>query len=209
MHVPMGPEHPEFSPQDATRTLLATPTFEDLAKMRVEGLTWMLWGFVLAGIHVTYGFVSTAYEPSDLVRVMLWIPWVLGGFAASRAGWRAAAVTLPLEAAGSRTANAFLAALALSGVVGVSALLLAPSSVGPLAGMLTVSIAAIGLSRLDILTPAGRRVALALGLVGVAAASAGMAAGLPSSGRVLVGAGLGVVWFIGGMWESGRSEHGP
>jgi hypothetical protein len=85
-----------MTPRDALRALDSLPRYEEALTARTGGLTFMLWGFVNAGIFLTYAAASDwvdAHEAYWLMSV-LWMPWVAGGIAASGALWRSHAVTL-------------------------------------------------------------------------------------------------------------------
>lgn len=58
---------------------------------RTEGITWMLWGFITAGIYFMFSTFGAAME-DDLPDWLgfLWAPWVAAGIAATMAIWRSA-----------------------------------------------------------------------------------------------------------------------
>ena len=107
-----------LSPTDAARILAETARYEDGLVQRTEGLTAILWGFVSAGIFLTYGLGAVTDGLTPLVASLLWVPWTAAGFVATAALWRSAALSQPTLARGDGMVRATLRWLA--GVVGVS-----------------------------------------------------------------------------------------
>jgi hypothetical protein len=74
----------------ALRTLERLEGFEVGLYRRTEGLTWMFWGLITAGIYFTYSTVGASYGdvPPSVWFEFLWAPWVAAGIAATVALWR-------------------------------------------------------------------------------------------------------------------------
>ncbi|HEX2021235.1 MAG TPA: hypothetical protein VHH36_00865 [Candidatus Thermoplasmatota archaeon] len=148
---------------------------EGTLRARAEGLTWALWGLVLAAVFLMYAAAGPAYGEADVPSwfAALWVPWVAAGAAVTVALWRAAAVSAPLPrpAAGWGVTALWIGAIA----VAFGLLSLAPAPRNPeSAPVVAVGLAwlLMGAPNLFRATPTGRRVVVGIGL---ATALAGLA----------------------------------
>src|SRR5438552_1798189 len=80
----------------AIQTLQRYEGFEARLYLRTEGMTWMLWGLVAAGIFLTYQAVAPFVAGHDFLLVaFLWMPWSAAGVLATVALWRGARAANP------------------------------------------------------------------------------------------------------------------
>lgn len=83
-----------LTPQEAAQAIARANQWEDRIVHRTEGMTWIVWGLVTAGIWVTLTAMSRG--PQAIVPMTLsWSVWVLAGFALTYSLWRSAALTRP------------------------------------------------------------------------------------------------------------------
>lgn len=83
-----------LTPQEAAQAIARANAWEDRIVHRTEGMTWMVWGLVTAGIWVTLTAMSRG--PQAIVPMTLsWSVWVIAGFALTYSLWRSAALTRP------------------------------------------------------------------------------------------------------------------
>jgi hypothetical protein len=111
---------PEASAPDARgfdplAALADVPHYRESLGARTGGLTLMLWGFVAAGIFLTYGTGAAWLDAQGHAWALsvIWVPWVAFGIAATAALWHSHAIS------GSRTpttARDVLGAVAMTGV---------------------------------------------------------------------------------------------
>lgn len=111
--------------QDAMAAIARATAFELPLKRRVEGVTWMVWGFVTAGatlstnaMELVYGFPGPRWG-----WVVPWL-WLLAGVAGTTAVWRIAALARPDAHPGRRAA-----AIAVATIVGLIAAVWVPVSI--------------------------------------------------------------------------------
>ena len=90
-----GPAMTEtLTPQDAALALAKAGRWEDRLQHRTEGITWMVWGLVSAGIWVT--MLALSRLPLTMAGFAAgWSIWVLAGFATTYVVWRSASLTQP------------------------------------------------------------------------------------------------------------------
>ena len=149
-------------------------SFEDGLRRRTEGLTWAIWGVVLALIFFMYAGLGAAGAEAPWWIALLWVPWVLVGSAVTWALWRSAALRFAAEGkqpAGALVTVAWIAAL----VVGLAAMAYGPRLPNPENGaLLAVGIAwlVMGGTNLFRATPSGRRAILVIGAATLAFALA-------------------------------------
>jgi hypothetical protein len=93
-----------FTAADAVRTLDELKGYEETLAARTAGLTIMIWGFVVAGIPLTYqGFAGHLAQQGTwgfYVMALLWAPWVAGALIAMAALWKSLSITLRRPADG-------------------------------------------------------------------------------------------------------------
>lgn len=112
-----------MTPHDALHALNDLPRYEERLEARTAGLTFMLWGFAIAGIFVTYTAAADWLESNDAswALAVLWVPWVAAGSAFVALLWTSHAITLrrrPARAHGIRfSVMVTLLFLVLAGVV--------------------------------------------------------------------------------------------
>jgi hypothetical protein len=61
---------------------------------RTEGLVWMAWGLVAAGISMTFAFAAASATAWQAWFAGLWIPWAILGITFSVMLWRSAGLVL-------------------------------------------------------------------------------------------------------------------
>lgn len=83
-----------LTPQDAALAIARANQWEDRIIHRTEGMTWMVWGLVTAGIWVTLTAMSRGPQ-AILPMTLSWTVWVVAGFGLTYALWRSAALTRP------------------------------------------------------------------------------------------------------------------
>lgn len=156
-----------WSPREALATIARTTAFEEPLKRRTEGVTWMVWGFVTAGVMLSQNAVTLAlgFHPD---RDMWVVPvlWLLAGVAATTAVWRIAAVAKPEAHPGRRSAVLSIAAVVgLLALIWIPAGLLLPDEAQAALVPLTIGAPwlALGLVNAHRGTTFGRRVMLAIG----------------------------------------------
>lgn len=93
-----------FTAEDAVRTLDEIKGYEETLAARTAGLTIMIWGFVVAGIPLSYqAFAWPLSEQGTwgfYVMSILWAPWVAGALVAMSAIWKTHSITLRKSAEG-------------------------------------------------------------------------------------------------------------
>lgn len=85
-------ETAELTPLEAARVLAKARDYDEDLRARTGGLTWMIWGFVSAGIFLTYSLASVS-GGEGWAMGFLWLPWVVAGIVAMNALWRSAALS--------------------------------------------------------------------------------------------------------------------
>lgn len=83
-----------FDARDAVRVLKEAEGYEEGLRIRTGGITWMVWGFVMACIWLSYGFAAHTGRLDGVLGMFLWFPWVFAGWLATYALWRSAGITL-------------------------------------------------------------------------------------------------------------------
>lgn len=111
----------EMRPDEALATVRELGEMDEALERSTFGITWVLWGLVLAGMLLSYSLWEAA--PQDLssgvrtLLVFLFVPWVLLGVAATRVLWRSAGLGVPsLDERIGRSVGWALAAGVLVGV---------------------------------------------------------------------------------------------
>jgi hypothetical protein len=84
-----------LTPAEAARVLAEASTYESSLRERTQGISWMIWGLVSAGIWMTYGYAALAAPDLGWGYSLLWMPWIVAGGAATGALWRSAALSRP------------------------------------------------------------------------------------------------------------------
>ena len=199
--------------QGAIRTLRELEGLEIGLYQRTEGITWMLWGFVTAGIYFTFGMFGSVYEDAmPLWARLVWVPWVLAGVVATAAVWRSAHLSTgsPFRWRENRRfgtlyglvyAFLFMAGFWILTAVGQDWQLKEPGLV-----MIILGVASTAVGFLTTASASARRMAALVGTIAVAAALA--LAFIPYSAewqayayQTLAGVGiLGGGWFLGGLY---------
>lgn len=121
----MAAEAASLSPREALATIARTTAFEEPLRRRVEGVTWMVWGFVTAGATLSTNAIELVWGYDGVMElwVVPWL-WLLAGVGATTAVWRIAALAKPDAHPGRRSALRSIAA-----VVGLIAAFWVPGSV--------------------------------------------------------------------------------
>jgi cation transport ATPase len=166
----------EHAPLDALPLLSRALSFEDSLRRRTEGVTWAIWGIVLALVFFMYAAMGGALgeRGPPWWAVALWLPWVIAGSALTWALWRTSALGLAgkeRRPAGLAVALAWIAAL----FVGLGVVFEGPQLPNPdHSPLLAVGLAWLLMGGTNLLraTPTGRRAAL---LIGALTMGAGLA----------------------------------
>lgn len=211
-----------FDAREAASVIQQMEGYEEGLRRRTEGITWMIWALVFAGISMSYwvmgllsppGTVGAADVLPDRGLVTPWIGWVVAGGLAIGAVWRGAA----LREGSARRHVAALGAIMVTMWLLFIASWLVPSAItqylyaaGPLAlfGIATFIVVS---TKLVPWSARGRRIARAAALVQVAVSAAYgilQAMGLFASpivavellGTVMVGA----TWLGAGLWHTSQ-----
>lgn len=87
----------EISVDEALATIDDTLDRGAALRSRTEGLTWMIWGLVIAGWTLTYDAIAWVGRPAPpgWAFDLAWLPWVLAGGVVTTALWWTAALTEP------------------------------------------------------------------------------------------------------------------
>lgn len=103
----MAAEEPgTLTADEALATIARTAAFEEPLRRRVEGVTWMVWGFVTAGVTLSTSAIELGFGypwPAWVDVVFPWV-WLLAGLAGTTAVWRIAALARPEAHPGRRPA---------------------------------------------------------------------------------------------------------
>lgn len=161
----------ERAPLDALPLLSRALSYEESLRRRTEGITWALWGVVLALIFLMYGGMGEVSEGGEAGWLtVLWVPWVLVGSAITWALWRTAALTMvgtDRRPAGLVVTLAWIGAI----VAGLAVTMVAPGLPNPEnSALLSVGVAwlVMGGANLFRATPEGRRTIIAIGALTLA-----------------------------------------
>lgn len=218
----MGPSMSEtantegLTPQQAAQTIEKARSYEAPLRRRTEGVTWMIWGVVPAGIQLSFDAVAD-YAPqggAGWVHPVILLGWPLVGLLLTFAVWRIAVLDRP-SLSRYRWRSVFGAALWLPLAYAGMGLALAISGIGwqgaflPLVGI-GITWLVLGAANVFKATPTGRRTLLLVGVL-VLATALGIAAVLDvesSLGRdvtqlaaIFVAGG---VPFLAGLWQTVR-----
>lgn len=212
-----------FDAREAATVIREMEGYEEGLRRRTEGITWMIWSLVFAGISMSYWVMGILSPPGaedaaailpDRGLVSPWIGWVVAGGLAIGAVWRGAALRegSPLRQVGALAAIMvsmwllFIASWFVPAAMTQYLYAAGPLALFGLAALLVVS------TRLVPWSARGRRVAriVALAQVGVAAFYGILQAlGLfPSPavvpvellGTIVVGA----MWLGAGLWHTSQ-----
>lgn len=203
-----------FSPEEAARTIERARSYEQPLRRRTEGVTWMIWGIVTAGISLSYGAVGDYFPHPETTPwwafALIMLGWPLVGVLSTFATWRIAALSLPSEedrSLRSALSGALWLPLVYLGIGGAYLLGVGSEAAGiPIGiGLAWLTLGALNPFRA---TPTGRRALLVIGAVTLtgALAFAPFASGFPHSGwpamralGILLGGGVPVAV---GLWQS-------
>ena len=189
-----------LTPEQAATTLAEATRWQDALVQRTEGISWMVWGAVTAGLIMTMGAVGVAELP-DWLLFASWPPWVVLGYAMTHVLWHTARLTRPDIKAPSLWSY-LVKSLIVVGVVLILHFLIQPEGMaGPL-GLIGVGWLAVAL-----LTPRlsarGRRVGLATGALIVLAAAALTLLPLTMMGGMLIAAAVtGTLPTLAGLYQA-------
>lgn len=99
---------------DALPLLHRALSYESSLRRRTEGITWSIWGLVLALIMLMYAAMGDLGDTPPWWINALWVPWILVGSVLTWALWRTAALSLGAHErgpAGAWVTLAWIAAL--------------------------------------------------------------------------------------------------
>lgn len=189
-----------MTPRQAADAIATATRWEASLAQRVEGLTWMVWGVVMAGMFVSYGLAGVAGAPPWTDGV-LWAPWIAAGNLVTWALWRTAALATP-AAARKGDLRHYLGLLVVFAVVfAVMGLVLRPTSWSIPMGLTGLVWAFMGLL-VPRMSRQGVAVSAAIGLAVAVAAVVLSALRLPEDvGGSLATATVGLVPMAGGLWQ--------
>lgn len=188
----------ELTPEQAARTIEEARSYERPLRRRAEGVTWMIWGLVAAGIQLSFSAAPSLVRPYAPEAVpahevlpawyspLVVLGWLTVGVAFTHAVWRIASLKAPeLSARPLRTALGGLLFVGL--IYGGFAVLSWLGGELPEALFPTLAIGAawLGVGVLDVFqtTDRGRRTLVAIGVL-VLAAGVLAAVLLPWSGVI-------------------------
>lgn len=141
-------------------------SFEGSLRSRTEGVTWALWGMVLALVFFMYGSMGEFGHEPPLWTNILWVPWILVGALLTWILWRSAALSLAARSrhpAGAWVTIAWVAAITAGlSIFSFSSRFPNPESTGILA--IGIAWLLMGATNLFRATPLGRRVTIVIGL---------------------------------------------
>lgn len=189
--------------------------FEISLRRRTEGITWLVWGVVLAGIVTATWGIEKQLELDPTVEHSLFLPWYAWSLLGSLAVivvWKSAGLASHRLAGAGRHAAiqvGLLFALPVISFLGVGVFLRAGlTDLHRLPGLFTVwgvLVAVLGLSNVMRLTPTGRK---ALVTVGLAQAAASVAVGVADLSLdvefPLLAMGSAGFWLLAGGYEALR-----
>lgn len=218
---------PGFDARQAATVIREIEGYEQGLRRRTEGIMWMIWSLVFAGIAMSYwtmGLLSPPGTPDaaevlpDRGLVTPWIGWVVAGGLATMAVWRSAALKREGETRGDAGLRHMASLAAI--MVGTWLLFIAswalPASIaqylyagGPLVilGLSTLIVVSTPLMRL---TTQGRRVARAAAIAQVAIALLYAlllewgAASPAVPAELLAALVVGGSWLAAGLWQSSQ-----
>lgn len=212
----------ELSAREALDTIEEARAYETPLRRRTEGVTWMIWGVVAAGIQLSFSALPSLFRPYTggaqrsygLVEALVVPSWLLVGILFTVAAWRIASLKAPsLSVRPSRIAvSAGLFVAILYGVWFLLDLAGLPEAIFP---VLAVGAAWLSAGVLDVLhtTETGRRTLVAIGALvtglGLAALAVfpladvaparGLSYDVTAPVTILVAGG---VPFLAGLWQS-------
>ncbi len=193
---------------------------EQALRSRTEGLTWIIWGLVMAPLVLVWQWpvvYQVVVGVSWVLATFLWVPWFLLGAAATWALWRTAAIASPsMEERPQAGLRVTLGYLLFAGIVWASLWFMAVSPSPNTIAMFTIGTVWLGFGALNPfhMTTIGRKVSLAVGaltlVVGLALVLA--LARAPSGGQevshhletLVTLSTLTLLPFIGGLWQALR-----
>jgi len=126
----MSPQ--ELSLQEAAATIAEARAYEEPLRRRTEGVTWMLWGLITAGVIASGSALELLLPLSHPVYAIYPFLWLGAGVLGTKAVWSIAGVSLPPTREGMRrSAVAIILAAATVAVVWLGAIVLVPVSALP------------------------------------------------------------------------------
>lgn len=161
----------ELTPEQAAATIEQARGFEEPLRRRTEGVTWMIWGLVPAGIQLSFN-AATAYVSHPFpgwLDPMILLGWPLLGITMTYAVWRIAVLNKP-GLSGHRWRSMLGAALWLPAVYASMGLTFMLFGVGwhgaflPLVGIGATWLV-LGATNTFKATPTGRKVLVAIGAI--------------------------------------------
>lgn len=192
-----------LTPQEAAAALARANRWEDRLAHRTEGISWMIWGLVSAGVWTTLQAASSL-PLTALGFASTWIAWLLAGTAMTYALWRSAALTKPATIRPAPWWTHLVKALLVGGGLLLLHYVVEPTT--PAFAVAFIGLLWIGLALLTRRwSPLGRRAALAIGLlillggVLIPYALAGMQAMMLAAALV-----TGSIPLLGGFWQTLR-----
>lgn len=210
----MGESEGALSYTQAAEVIRDAAAYEEPLRRRTEGVTWMLWGLVTAGMVASGSALAWTFPYPHPVLDWYWPLWVLAGIVGTKAVWGIAGVALPARhESPRRSLVAFLAGFVLL-VAGFWFLAVSvPEPQLPPLGlaMFAMPWLLLGISNLARTTPVGRRVLAAVGGLMLLAALATVPLYPPGPvdpnfylmSNIIVAAGGGIP-FVLGAWQALR-----
>jgi hypothetical protein len=123
----------KLSVEQAVQTIARVSAYEAPLRRRTEGVTWMVWGLVTAGLVASGSALERYGVPfSNPVYELYPFLWLAAGIVATKAVWSIAGVSLPPTKEGARrTALAIALAIVVTVAVWTVALVAVPISAAP------------------------------------------------------------------------------
>lgn len=141
-------------------------SFEGALRSRTEGVTWAIWGVVLALVFFMYGSMGDLGHEPPFWANLLWVPWVLAGSTLTWALWRTAALRFGASErhpAGVWVTIAWISAITAGlSIFSFSSRFPNPEGTAPLA--IGIAWLLAGATNLFRATPLGRRATIVIGL---------------------------------------------
>lgn len=160
----------ELTPEQAAATIEQARGFEEPLRRRTEGVTWMIWGIVPAGIQLSFDAAKDYVQPfPGWLDPLILLGWPLLGIAMTYAVWRIAVLNKP-GLSGHRWRSMLGAALWLPAVYASMGLAFMLFGVGwqgaflPLVGIGATWLV-LGATNTFKATPTGRKVLVAIGAI--------------------------------------------
>ena len=148
----------ELTARGAVEAMRSLEGVTEALRRRTAGMTWMIWGFVVPAIFLSYNALGATGALDDpgpwLVALLnvLWAPWVAIGVLATRALWRSAALPMAQDVRKARRDGVLQGALFVGAIFGLMAVVRALDLglVEPGSALLGVALASLASGALNL-----------------------------------------------------------